>query len=188
MATIAVLAIVTLTLGTFIIGYNFRAPIMIIEQKNPITGYVEYWVKRAGTDTWVLIDASSNLVVTQGLTRIRDKLGWDNSTTGVTSAISLSNDASSPAASWTVIPNELTGASAYGLYRQAGTVTRINSTAYQSAFTFTANGTVTARLSGLNWSTTQGASTLFAANTFTATTLYSADQLTITWTINCASG
>ena len=123
-----------------------------------------------------------NLVVTIGKRYVRNLLGFNNVTNmNATVYIALSNDAS-PDASWTKLPNEITGS---GLARAEGTATVINSTAYQVQHTFTASATVTVQCTGLHWSSVSNSDgNLFAAATFTQVTLEANDQIQITWTVN----
>jgi hypothetical protein len=143
---------------------------------------VTYWVKRAGTTEFVLVDSNPNIVVTNGLKALRNHLGFANFTytgTNKTIAISLSSNATSPDASWTIIPSEITTG---GLDRvAASSVTVKNETCYNCTHTFTASATLTnVQLSGLSWSDVDSEdNVLFAANQFTATTLYANDQLKI---------
>ena len=173
--------------------------VTVPEQGSNPSGVVSYWVKRAGSDEWVLIERNTNIVVTQGLTLLRDYLranadavGWKNVT-----AISLSTSATAPDATWTVIPTEITTGGLERIY--ASSVTNKNSTCYNCTHTFTSSATHTdVQLSGLNWNNTSNGASLWAANTFTATTLYSADQLKIEkettcefllyWLVNTVSG
>jgi hypothetical protein len=75
---------------------------------------------------------------------------------------------------------------ALGVARAAATYAHTNGVAnYTQSKTFTATGACTAlQACGMFDSLTQGAGTLFVENTFTATSLATNDQLTITWTIN----
>jgi len=160
-----------------------------VHEKSSPSGVVSYWVKRAGSDEWELIDRNTNIVVTQGLTLLKkylqnntDVVGWKNVT-----AISLSTSSSSPDAAWAVIPTEITTGGLQRVY--ASSVVSKNATCYNCTNTFTASATHTAvQLSGLNWNATSNANSLWAANTFTATTLYAADQLKIEYLVNTKSG
>lgn len=122
-----------------------------------------------------------NLVVTIGKTRVKDYLrvgtaGADNAT----EFIGLSNDAS-PAAGWTNLPSELTD---NGFARAAGTVANVSTTEFTVSYKFTAtDGGSTVQCSGLNWGLENDGGTLWAAATFTQTTLNANDNITITWTV-----
>ncbi len=156
------------------------------------TGYVTVAVKRAGESEFTTIFEGHNLVVTQGLQRVRDFFGWYNHS-GTTNAnctkwISLSTSASAASAAWTVIPSEITTG---GLERAGDTPTFVNETAFQVVKTFTASATHTdVQLTGLNTAVTSNSNTLWAAISFTATkvTLSSGDSIQITWTVCAASG
>lgn len=75
---------------------------------------------------------------------------------------------------------------ALGVARAAATYAHTGgATSFTQTKTFTASGACTAlQACGMFDSLTQGAGTLFVENTFTATSLATNDQLTITWTIN----
>ena len=187
------LAVVFVTSVTYAyyMGQQTALTTVQTQEKPPITGYVRYWVKRAGSDEWQLIDENPNIVVTIGLKYLRNVLGFANAswaTTNQTVYISVSNDAS-PSASWTKLPNEITGSGLARSGPDSGYPQVINATAYKTMTTFTASAEVTVQCSGLHWSPTSNSDgNLFAANTFTQTTLYANDQLKIEWTINLQSG
>ena len=180
------------------VGYFFGSQQAIVryvtvtvpEQNANPSGVVSYWVKRAGSDEWVLADSNTNIVVTGGLKMLRNFLGFANFTytgTNKTIAISLSSNTGTPVATWTIIPGEITTG---GLDRiAASSVTVKNATCYNCTHTFTASAEHTAvQLSGLSWSDVDSVdNVLWAANTFTATTLYSADQLKIEKETTCVS-
>jgi len=183
--THAMVLIVGLVIGIALmypIATNVKWFVNISEtfKEKPSRGFVDVIVYRS--DGTIERYGTPNIVVTIGKQRVRDLLlGNAADPTNVTSAISLSNDAT-PLATWEKLPNEIVGS---GLTRAAGTVTIINSTAYQSQHTFTATATVSVQCSGLHWSTVANSTgNLFAAATFTSTTLNANDQIQITWTVN----
>ena len=148
--------------------------------------YVVIKLKRAGETEWKTIAIVKNTVTDIGLEQIMHELAFSNSTaleSNPTKYISLSADeASELSSSITKLPGEIT---TNNLSRAAGTVSVVNSSAYQVVYTFTASGTTTVNCSGLHWDgTSDSDGNLFAYNTFTTTTLYDDDQLQITWTID----
>ncbi|MHA1288463.1 MAG: hypothetical protein ACTSPB_13750 [Candidatus Thorarchaeota archaeon] len=143
---------------------------------------VDVWIFNHTTGQWEHWFTTENLVTTIGKRRVRNLL-YGNATdpTNATSAISLSNDAS-PNASWTKLPNEITGS---GLARTAGTLSVLNSTAFQVQHTFQATAQVQVQCAGLHWNPTSNSDgNLFAAATFTQVTLNNNDQIQITWKVN----
>lgn len=174
-AMIAAIAITALTLGTMI-GSGV-GPVSLVETPTYSGNLLVMVETESGTSTYEV----QNLVVTIGKTRVKDYLrvgtaGADNAT----KFISLSND-DTPAAGWTNLPNELTE---NGLARVEGTVTNIDTTSFKVENKFTCTGTgIAVQCSGLNWGLENDGSTLWAAATFTATTLNTDDNITITWTV-----
>ena len=172
-AVIAI-AITALTLGT-ILGSSVG---QVSLTENPtFSGHLLIEVeKESGTVVYEV----HNLVTTIGKTNV---LGFlENGTTGATDAtkwISLSNDAT-PLATWTQLPGEI---ATDGLTRAEGTPEDVSATSYKIAKKFTCTGTgVAVQCSGLQWAST-GNNNLWAAATFTPTTLNANDNITITWTI-----
>ena len=170
----------TIVLSALLVTTLYMHPLVVTVVEEPkVTGYVEYIIE---TSHGTYVFKSHNIVVTIGKRRVRNLLlGNATDPTNATKYIALSNDAS-PDASWTKLPNEITGS---GLARAAGTVTIINSTAFQVEHKFTASATVTVQCSGLHWSPDSGSDgNLFAANTFTQVTLNQNDNITVRWTVN----
>ncbi len=142
---------------------------------------VEAYHYDEATGTYVLFyrDESSNLVVNIGLDWVEDQLG-DSPATDPAKWISLSLDATAPAAGWTQIITEI---AAGGLSRAVGAYTSTGTGVWEIEATFTASATHTnVQLTGLQWAAS-GDNNLMAANTFTPVTLTSGDALTITWEI-----
>ena len=134
------------------------------------------------------LECTSNLLVDQGknfTAELLSGLDYTSATPGTDFAkhISLSNDSSSPSASWTVLPNELT---TNGLDRKTGTCAINGVGNFSCWYQFEATGTVTnIHLAGLNWNATDGAPTLVAANVLSSdVNLESGDKLTINWTVS----
>ena len=175
----AVSIVIALMLG-YQMGIQAQPSNLSLGSSGSVTGHIYVTIRKA--DGTIIKYDTHNIVVTIGKTRIRDFL--KDGTSGATNAtkyIALSNDAS-PDASWTKLPNEITGS---GLARAEGTVQTINSTAYNVTHTFTASASVTVQCAGLHWSPDSNSdNNLFACATFTQTTLSSGDTITITWVVN----
>jgi len=124
---------------------------------------------------------SSNDMVNIGFEWIELQLGSDSPTAVAAQWISLSLDATAPAAGWTQIPAEIV---ADGLERADGTYGSTGIGAWEIVHEFTASATLTdVRLTGLQWALAPLDGNLMAANTFAPVTLNNGDKLTITWTI-----
>jgi hypothetical protein len=148
-----------------------------------IRGYVVveayHYDEATGTYDLFYRDESSNLVVDIGKDWVEDQLG-DSPATDPAKWISLSTDATAPAAGWTQIISEI---AAGGLERAVGAYANTGTGVWEIEATFTASATHTdVRLTGLQWASS-GDNNLMAANTFTPVTLTSGDALTITWEI-----
>lgn len=174
-AGIAVMVIAALTLGTMI-GSGV-GPVSLVETPT-FSGDLSVTVE---TEGGISVYEVQNLVVTIGKTRVKDYLrvgttGADNAT----EFISLSNDAT-PLIGWTNLPGELT---ADDLERAQGTVNNVDEVEFTVSHKFTCSGTgVAVQCSGLNWALENDTSSLWAAATFTPTTLNANDNITITWTV-----
>jgi len=124
-----------------------------------------------------------NIVVNIGKRYIRNLLGWNNLTTPInaTKYISLGQDASVVETD-TKLATEKT---ANGLVRATGTVTCLNTTAYQVQYTWTATGTDTVTSTGLNWSPTSNSNNnLFAEVVIATVNVIANDQIQVTWQIS----
>jgi len=181
---------ITLILVAYYAGTLNSVMIVQVHEQPRITGRLRVWLKRADSDSWVLITDHHNLVVTNGLKYVRNLLGFANITSmNQTVYISLSNDAT-PSSSWTKLPNELTGSGLARSGPDSGYPQVINATAYKTktTFTCTADG-VAVQCAGLHWSSVSNSDgNLYAASTFSSTTLYTNDQLALTWDINQKAG
>ena len=142
------------------------------------------WVSVKHNGQWtMLVNGKHNTVTNIGLNWIRTELGDSgSSSTNVAKYISLTEDASTPLATWTILPSEIaTG----GLARAAGTFDTGSPTAtghWREQYTFTATSTYTVRCAGLNW-LSSGDNNLLAAVAFgTVASLVSGDTLNVTWT------
>lgn len=136
-------------------------------------------IKKAGSTLWVpLVVKKHNVVTNIGLDKIELELG-DAGTTDEANYISLTESATSPSASWTILPSEIASG---GLTRALGTYDSTGTGAWRIQKTFTASASFTVRTAGLNWASS-GDNNLLAAVAFgTVATLASGDTLNVTWT------
>lgn len=176
--------------------------IRVLNGKKPI--YVKEAFRRIGGD---LRSIRPNLRTTVGIDYVSQQLGGAAlASANVADYIGLSNNTSTPAAGdsssttpWSTAtatdpaPGAATGEyTGLGLTRKQATYAHTGgATSYTMAATWTATGAATSvRFAGLfggTAKTTQGVSAnnvLFLENTFTATTLATNDQLSLTWTVN----
>ena len=145
--------------------------------------HIQVWVERADGTVELIKDGvalnNDGVLTNIGKDWIENQLG-DTPSTDPAKWISLSTDSSTPDASWTQIPNELTSD---GLSRAAGTYSSTGTGQWKIEHQFTATGTVSnVQLTGLHWASS-GDNNLLSADTFTPVTLNDGDKLTITWTI-----
>lgn len=142
---------------------------------------VEKYDARLGK--WIVVADKDNLLVNNGKEYIKKQIGNDTSlATNSTKYISLSNSATAPDAAWTVLPGENTTG---GLARALAPYATNGTGAWNYTKTFTATGTGSVQLTGLNFEGTAGADgSLFAAIQFTQATLLADDQLRIVWSIS----
>lgn len=124
-------------------------------------------------------ETGENLIVNTGLDFIKQQIAG-TVTTNKAIYIALSTDGTSPSASWTSIPNEI---STGGLTRAAGTYTSTGTGAWTVSKTFTATSSFTGvQLTGLYYQSS--GNTLFAAKQFSSVNLANGDQIQITWSIS----
>ncbi len=157
-----------------------------VEDKNrtwQINVDVDVYIQRYGE-----LEASAHyrhagVITTVGKDFIEGKVGnsaFANNTM-YADRISLSSDSSSPSAAWVNIPAEYT---TVGLTRVQGAYASTGNGVWTISYQFTASGTATSvQLTGLHWNTGPYAGNLLCSDTFTATTLYTGDKITVTWTI-----
>ena len=202
---IAMVAICMFAIG----AYSLSAPAAVQTNEQPITitpsvesltlasappdngasvkykGHVTIYKTEALTGITTKVADKDNLLVTNGITYIRNQIGSGTSqASNWTGAISLSDSASSPAVGWTVIPNEITNTNATNLSRHLGTYSANGTTGYNVTYTWTASATHNnVQLTGLSFTNVSGANTLFAALTFTPQSLLVSDTLNIIWQI-----
>ncbi len=172
---VAILVGVVAVVAAAAFGYTAGAA---VSENLGVKGWVVVEVVRDGQV--IYHHESHNLIVTQGKDFIAQQIGSTTPAANGANYIGLSTDTSTPDASWTVIPGEITSG---GLERAQGTYAHTAGTNYYTITkTFTATASFTGvQLAGL-YSTSTG-TTLFAANTFSPVNLISGDQLTVTWTI-----
>lgn len=166
--------------------------------------YLDEAVRRMGGD---LRSVTANLRTTVGTDYTANALGSTSQPTNA-DTIGLSGNTGTPATGdtsasvpWSTAQatdvTTPTGAqgewTALGMARQAATYNHSNGVAsYTLSATWTASATVTGtRMAGLFGGSTKGTrgssattNILYLANTFTATTLATNDQLSLTWTVN----
>lgn len=172
--TAAIVLVVTMMLGAG------GGSVSLVETPS-FSGHVVVTIERpSGTK----VIETHNIVVIEGKHSIIDGMR-----TGTFAAengykyISLSNDSPADNENWTQLPNEL---NENGFTKAAGTVSDENQTEYKVSYKFTASGGGgTVQCSGLQWGSEPATdNNLWAAATFTQTTLNANDNITITWTID----
>jgi hypothetical protein len=204
LSTIAILCILVGYFAAY--DLQLRPSSLVVKEKSPVTGYVRVWVKRVslGEESFVLLTEGENDVMYGGLHLVRDFLGFNNGT--ITSTwrndsnickvdyIGVSNASSAVVQTWTCLPGEMQWYQGFNR-TLASTIVGFagNSTAWNCTVTFTANDTcANLQLAGLYWGGNDVAQfynqTLFAAKTFTSTTLFAADQLRLEWDVNLQTG
>jgi len=120
----------------------------------------------------------TGVLTTIGKNWIEDQLG-DSPSTNPAKWISLSTSTSTPLASWTQIPTEITTG---GLERATGTYTSTGDGVWTISLQFTASATHTnVQLCGFQYAVS-GDGNLMWADTFTPVTLSISDKLTVTGT------
>lgn len=137
--------------------------------------HVTMWHYRDG----VLLDTSHHLgVLTEiGKNWIEDQLG-DSPGTDPAKWIGVSNDGTSPQASWEVIPSEISGS---GLARAPGTYADTGNGTWTITRSFSVTGTQSCQLTGLYWSLS--GNYLLCADTFTQVNAEDGDTLEIEWSL-----
>jgi len=163
-------------------GYR-RAASLHIDVGTGYCAHIIVKVERADGTVELIKDGvainNAGVLTNIGKDWIEDQLG-DTPSTDPAKWISLSSDSSTPSATWTQIPNELTSD---GLSRAEGTYSSTGTGQWKIEYQFTATGTVSnVQLTGLNWAAS-GDNNLLCADTFTPVTLNNGDKLTVTWTI-----
>lgn len=144
-------------------------------------GHVDVYKIPAGGKE-ILVTSKDNLLVDNGKNYIRTQIGSGGAVASNSSSyISLSNSTDSPAAGWVQIPSEI---STNGLARAQGTYAANGTGAWNMTYTWTATGSQDAQLTGLNYASGNTSGALFAALTFTNTSLQENDQLRVVWSIS----
>ena len=138
---------------------------------------VHIWVQKNAE----VAEHHAGVLTTIGKDWIEDQLG-DSPSTDPAKWISCSDDASSPSAAWTQIPTEI---NANGLARATGTYASTGTGAWNVTYTFTATGTQSCRLYGLQWvSTPQSNNNLLCSDTSSQKNLGSGDTLKVTFQVS----
>ena len=166
----------------FLHGYYYRGATLHLHVGTGYCAHIEVVLKRAdGTEILIkngTATGNAGVLTNIGKDWIENQLGNSPSTTAA-QFIALSTDTSTPSASWTAIPNEITTG---GLARAQGTYSDNGVGSWKITKTFTATSSFTGvQLTGLYYAST--GSTLLAADTFTSVNLNPGDQLTVTWTV-----
>lgn len=190
--TLMTTTIVALFAGIFI-GYQFIAPLYYqynVSDKIHEGGYFTVEVRLADGTLVLYEEFEPNLITDIGKKHARNLFASLNASIvnseNRTVSLSLSND-TTPAASWTKLPGELT---ANGLDRKGPTEVTIdpdyNGTAYTTEYTWTSTAdNQDVQCVGVHWwSQDNSDNNLYAAGTFTATTLNTDDTIKITYTLN----
>lgn len=169
-------AMAALVLGLIAPGASLLGTQTTTDSVGPY-GYVVVTVTRDGQE--IYRNEDHNLITNAGKDFISAQIGSLSPGTNGANYIALTNTAITPAAGDTTLAGEIT---LNGLGRAQGAYAHTNG---QSTFTitktFTATGAQSAQAAGLF--TASSAGTMMAENTFTAVSLATNDQLTITWTI-----
>jgi len=128
--------------------------------------------------TLLSLDHHAGVVTTIGLNWIEDQLG-DSPSTSPADYISCSNNATSPSAAWTQIPDEI---AANGLTRAQGTYASTGDGTWTIEYAFSVTGTQSVRLYGLQYGAS-GDNNLLCSDTSSVKNCENGDTLTVTWTI-----
>jgi len=169
------IAVLTIVLMSIVVAPNFSA--------NPSAALVVYGKVNVVhiRDGQVLMNVTSrNLITNAGKDFIARQLGSTSPAPNGANYIALSTDSTTPSASDTTLPGEITYG---GLARSQGTYSHedgTNTFTIQKTFTATTSFTGVQK-AGLFTAPTGG--TMLAVNTFTPINLQNGDQLQITWTI-----
>jgi len=118
-------------------------------------------------------------LTTIGANYIEGLLG-NNATDASAQWISLSNDGTSPSAAWTQLPTEI---AANNLSRALGTYTSTGDGQWTITYTFTASGTQSLQLAGLQWAPS-GDNNLLCADQITSVSMEASDTLELEWSLS----
>jgi len=172
-----VVGIASFMILTILIGLNFYQIGQMNENLLSIEIHVTMHHYRNGRLlTW---SHHAGTITNIGLNFTKEKLGYDTGNLNAT-YIALSNSTSSPSASWTDLPAEITTGN---MSRAQGTYVPIpaQNGKWNVTYTFSPTETNSTRLVGLLWNT--GASVLLASDTITPINYESSDTIEITWSI-----
>jgi len=181
-----IVSVVMLLLATNIATYLYATVFMQADLKLESHYTVEAWIIRG--DQVIYLGKVANVFTNIGKNWTRNELG-DTATasTNVARHISLSESSSTPVATWTILPTEITTG---GCDRQSGAFTALTGNgSWKIEYTFSVTATFTIRCTGLHWIATDNSdNNMIAAAQFgTAATVNSGDSLKVTWT-NSVSG
>jgi len=136
----------------------------------------------------IVREESHNLITLIGAEYVHEILAYDNRTDqDILKYIAISNETTTPTTSWTKLPNENTDT---GYSRGAGTVVKLNSTAWNVTYTWVnVSYDCDFNCTGLHWSGTAGSdNNLFAVATFNTLTVTTGSNFTVTWIVNVVAG
>ena len=138
--------------------------------------HVSMWHYRDG----ILLDYShhAGVLTTLGANWIEDQMG-DSPATDPAKWIAVSNDATSPQASWETIPAEIV---TNGLSRAPGTYASTGDGTWTITKSFSVTGTQSCQLTGLYWAVS--GDFLLCADTFTQVNAEDGDTLEIEWSLS----
>lgn len=181
-ATVITAIMVAVIAGAYLVGFQHAYQRYAFYNINVgrMSLHVEWKIEY--NDGRVEYQYHAGVITNIGFDWIQDHIG-DYGTDPVDDAtvISLSTSTSTPLATWTAIPTEITTG---GLERANGTYTKASDTEWTVEYQFTASATHTGvQLTGLQWKLTPLTNNLFGADTFTPVTLSSGEKLTVTATI-----
>ena len=148
---------------------------------------VQAWIIKAD-GTVIQVADTLNVYTNIGKNWTRNELG-DTATasTNVARHISLSESSSTPAATWTILPTEITTG---GCDRNSGTFTALSGNgSWKIEYTFSVGASFTIRCTGLHWIATDNSDNnmIAAAQFSTPATVASGDSLLVRWS-NSVSG
>jgi len=153
--------------------YAYYEGTLVAKGSSEIHVYVEHW--RNGE--LLSYDHHAGTLMDIGKDFIEGQISNTNTSDAI--YISCSNDASSPASGWTLIPGEI---NANGLTRASGAYASTGTGTWNVSKTFSVTGTQSVQLYGLQWSSTsQSSGNLLCADTSSQKNCNSGDTLKVTF-------
>jgi len=155
--------------------YAYYEGTLVAKGSSEIHVYVEHW--RNGE--LLSYDHHAGVLTTIGKNWIEGQISDNVQAEEYAEYISCSNDAGSPAAGWTQLPNEI---NANGLARAIGTYASTGDGTWNVSKTFSVTGTQSVQLYGLQWTVTPVSdNNLLCADTSAQKNCVSGDTLKVTW-------